>query len=503
ATDLHSVYDINVTDNNYVDLSLLTSYQADAAAGLSCHDGLIEWRDGSVMQHVRLPLLTATPDEDEFMSSSSANLTMNLSVDHGSWQQTLLTLASLNGDSVDGVTRLLGDRLIFEAFSGELTAQTDYRLRVAGPVEQYVDGLALNHDRAYHFRSGIAFDIQEPDVGVVSPYVVTTASAHQILVKGRNFSAVENLQVGAQQIDLSSSERSDNSLTFSYQPDSLGLKSLRLTTAAGVFTTAAAINVVEPLSPLAVYSDNPYSTTVSDTGGDKITLQLQGAGTGLRVYWLPAEDGFQVEETFRVTHALNGDKLTFSVPPRSKTSAYKVGRLYHVVVIRDVTTEQIESAVLTVIDDTAPVISGVKNYYYEQPLSINADEPMMLSAFQVERTLYANGAVTVADVTAQFEAVHKNNGKTVELAHRAGTYTEHNSEYRFTITGLTDLAGNRPATSGAMKADGRFISVSKTLDREAPVNVRLINDATGELINGATVLKRAKVHCLRIVADDN
>src|SRR5690606_40300892 len=88
--------------------------------------------------------------------------------------------------------------------------------------------------------------------------------------------------------------------------DSLGLKSLRLTTAAGVFTTAAAINVVEPLSPLAVYSDNPDSTTVSDTGGDKITLQLQGAGTGLRVYWLPAEDGFQVEETFRVTHALNG-----------------------------------------------------------------------------------------------------------------------------------------------------------------------------------------------------
>src|SRR5690606_24628721 len=201
--------------------------------------------------------------------------------------------------------------------------------------------------------------------------------------------------------------------------------------------------------------------------------------------------------------ALNGDKLTFSVPARSKTSAYKVGRLYHVVVIRDVTAEQIESAVLTVIDDTEPVISGVKNYYYEQPLSINADEPMMLSAFQVERTLYANGAVTVADVTAQFEAVHKNNGKTVELAHRAGTYTEHNSEYRFTITGLTDLAGNRPATSGAMKADGRFISVSKTLDREAPVNVRLINDATGELINGATVLKRAKVHCLRIVADDN
>gem|GEM_PF-4331549 len=503
AADQHIVYDVNFADNGNIELEKVTAYDADDATLLHLHNGLIEWLDKSALQHVRLPLLAATPDDDVLLSSSSADVAFDMTESHANWTQILLRLYAATGESVDGVTRLVGESLIFEAFAGELAAQSAYRMGMEGTVEQYVDGITLLHDRRYHYHTSIAFDIEEPEVNALEPYVMTSAAAREITVNGRHFDSVSELRIGTQIIDLNSVERTDSTLRFSYQPDGLGLKALHLTNEAGTFSTPAAFNVVQPLNPVTVVSDLPDPATVSDTGGDTITLTLNGAGTGLKVYWIPAEDGFVPEESFLMDYQLNGDRLTFNIPARDKQSAYKTGRLYHVIVIREITAEQVESATLTVIDNTAPRITAIRNYTYDQPLTIEADEALTISDYQVIRTLYANGNVTATDVTEQFELVYKNNQKTLEIGNRDGSYTDHNSVYRFVVRGLTDLAGNLPVGNGQKDADGNLVATTTTYDREAPSNIRLLNAADGEEVSTDAAFKRAKVHCLQITAEDN
>ncbi|MEY8253113.1 MAG: hypothetical protein RPR91_12100, partial [Colwellia sp.] len=114
---------------------------------------------------------------------------------------------------------------------------------------------------------------------------------------------------------------------------------------------------------------------------------------------------------------------------------------------------------------------------------------------------YANGNVEVLDVSNQFEGVFTNNNTRYVLGNISGTFTSHNALYLFELSGVGDAAGNLATMQN--EQDGVFTFNVRTLDREPPSHLKVIDGNTGEEITSASALTRSKEHCLAFDAIDN
>ncbi|ASP40171.1 hypothetical protein CHH28_16465 [Bacterioplanes sanyensis] len=504
----HVVYDIAWSpEPTLVELTRYRSQQSLVAGSLNYSAGKVEYTtrhrafsDYYYRYHfVRLPVLDAVPIRGRAIG---AEVSLRLSELHPNWSQAQLAVTDVLAQPVNGDSRIVSNNIVFEPANNALTANAQYQVNVLAPT-QYVNGVQLVNDRTYSVYTRSSLEDVETWVTRIAPHTMVINQAAVIRVHGVGLESVSAANVGnlTTQVEQVADDGSYIDLQVT-AGNASGLLGLVMTTPVGEVIVPAAVDVVKPLSISAVSSD--LGTAVSDLGGNEIRVTVAGLSNQIKVYWLPANEGFEQEDKFLVDFVIVGNQVVFSTPDRERDNSDKVGREYQVVIVREVTREQVNSTLLQVVDNTAPRVTVKQPYYYEQDLTLVADEPFSVGQFTVERTVYENGQSITVDVTDQFRLLHENNSQRLRLGNKEGFFTRHNAEYLLQLTGIADQYGNLAKISGTEEA-GALSLTMRSLDREAPSSIKLMRPMAGgdQEISEQVALKRSKRHCLYFSAEDN
>lgn len=413
---------------------------------------------------------------------------------------------SSDGVAVVGGTVLQGNALSFSAITGSYEPGEAYDLQLTTLPNQSLDGGHINLDMPRRIVASNSFDQAEIAIKRFAPATAVAGQTVEFTVYGQGLNTVERLVLGSLELNSSQFNASaDGSrITFNAAVNTVGLVSVAVSQGTTTDGILAALNVVPALSIDSVESSSNLGTTsVSNLGGDQITVNGQGFTHDLTVHWLRAGVQMVPDASNKVAFHLSGGEITFNAP------AAQYGQAYEVAIKRVSTGELVfsgEQNQLLAVDNSKPKVTVVSVPSYQNALILEGDEALVLASlngFSVTKTFkdYSDLATSSIDVSNRFVLSQLSDTR-IKLGLREGFALEHNALYTFVISGITDTAQNLPFDGEGMIAG--VYTTSFVANDTLPAKLDSIRLAlNGSYVESTTSLKRGAAYTFIPQAEDN
>ncbi|MEE4250220.1 MAG: hypothetical protein V2I38_06500, partial [Alcanivoracaceae bacterium] len=403
----------------------------------------LEWHSSDVLSSAHVPIDNLWQVTPSRINGSQQDVVVRYSGDQQAWRTVPLAVRALSQtEPLSGFNQHAGDQIRFRVFAGSYLSGERYQVSLAAEPSVSVRGAPVVFDMPWLLDTAPLFGFDPASLDVLTPRSTITGRAEEYTLVGQRLDTIASIHLGDVSLTRDDWQVSSDAtvLTFTAAPSQSGLVSVIASLDSGEqVVLPAALMVTQAIQIDQVISAKTPSDTVSDSAATAVTVSGAGFDGNLQVWLLNRDLQQHTGNTAPVNYARIGSG-TLSLSSQGGVA----GQQLQVAIARADTREQVpgdSSTWLTVVDDTPPTLTGITSPNYLEPLQIIANESIQVAGFQVVRRPFDYSDGPDVDVSSQF-ALQQLAPNRWQLRRPDMKPLDHNAGYLFTLTGVTDLAGN-------------------------------------------------------------
>ncbi|MCI2285232.1 hypothetical protein L3081_19950 [Colwellia sp. MSW7] len=497
---LNHLTDVRTQDTNELHFTNFTS-------------DLLEWIEAdstpnSVGKYVNIKLpfnnvSALTPNE---ITSKSDTLVLSISGDSRNWELAVVNVTPAStGVALPGFNRPLGKKVTFDVVGAKYQLGDIYKVNFATNPQQSIQGAQVNIDLPWFISTSDLFGLAPTRLVNITPKNSITGRSVNYQVTGQQLENISTLKLG--ELILTAGDFIVNDLgtelSFVAASDVSGFKTLQALHSGNIVasTLPAAVLLSQSIQVTEIVTDNPFgSDSLSDSGGNKITITGLGLNGDLSVHLLPLNAGVSPSQSNKLIHHFSNGSLIIENSPTTNSA-----QQYQIVIVREATDEVYvdEVFILNAIDDTQPQLIKAEE---DESLVLSFNEDVIATGFSVIKQFKDYSGNSDLDISSHFELINLSSSS-VALRLLSGKTLDNNANYLLHIEGLEDLSGNVLAKGQVndmnRPLDGVYNSSFLAEDTLPPRNLKVVRASDGVTVNEAMLLTRGRGYDFEVTAEDN